>query len=174
MNDPTFGFAISVTADSVRDFLTFPFSAQVYYTLSGSGTVADIDTIVINNEVTSGQALVTTDGPHGLVPNIYVSIVGVEPGTVSNVASAQWVAGITTLTTSQNHNLTPGCIIQVASVTTSTGSTTFSFNGTFAVATVPAPNQITYTQVPITATDPDVIDATASTGAVTISWPDSL
>jgi hypothetical protein len=171
VNDPSFGFAASVAADSIRDFLNFPFTVQVYYTLSGSGTIADIDTIVINNEVTPGLALVTTNTPHGLVPNIFVSIVGVEPGTVANVAAAQWVAGTTTLTTTQDHNLTPGAIIQVASVTTSTGSTTFSFNGTFQILQVPAPNQMIYAQVPITALDPDVIDATASTGALTVAWP---
>jgi len=171
VNDPSFGFAISVTADAIRVFLTFPFTVQVYYTLSGSGTVADIASIVINNESFPGQALVTTTTAHGLVPNIFVSIVGVEPGVVSNVSGAQWVTGRTTLTTSQNHNLTPGCVIQVAGVTTSTGSTTFSFNGTFTVENVPSPNQISYIQIPITAVDPDVITATANTGNVVISWP---
>ncbi len=171
VNDPSFGFAVSCATDSIRVFLNFPFTVQVFYTLSGSGTIADIDTITINNEVTPGLALVTTNTPHGLVPNIFVSIVGVEPGTVANVAAAQWVAGTTTLTTSANHNLTPGAIIQVASVTTSTGSTTFSFNGTFQILQVPAPNQLIYAQVPITALDPDVINATPSTGALTVAWP---
>ena len=173
VNDPTFGFAVSVDLLGPRGFLDQDtgFTMQVYYTLSGSGTVTDIATIVINNETFPGLALVTTTGAHGLIPGIDVSIVGVEPGTVANVAAAQWSAGVTTLTTATNHNLTPGSVIQVASVTTSTGSTTFSFNGTFTVQTTPAPNQISYVQVPITALDPDLIDATASTGNVTIAWP---
>ena len=171
VNDPSFGFAISIDADSVRDFLSFDFTIQIAYTLSGSSTVASVDTIVINNEVNPGMALVTTENPHGLAPNEYVSIVGVEPAMVANLAAAQWVAGTTTLTTATNHNLTPGSVIQVGSATTSTGSTTFSFNGTFTVLTVPSPIQVTYFQVPITATDPDVIDATADTGSITVSWP---
>lgn len=171
VNDPSFGFAISCMCDSIRVFLNFPFTIQVYYTLSGSGTVAQIASITINNETNPGQALVTTTEPHGLIPNIDVSIVGVEPGTVADVSSAQWSAGMTTLETAQNHNLIPGSVIQVNGMTTQTTGTTFSFNGTFEVLQVPSPNQIIYAQVPITATDPDVIDATASTGAVTIAWP---
>ena len=171
VNDPSFGFAISCACDSIRVFLNFPFSVQVYYTLSGSGTVADIASIVINNEVNPGLALVTTTGPHGLVPNIYVSIVGVEPGNVASVAAAQWVAGTTTLTTVTPHNLTPGSVVTVQDVTTATGTTVFSFNGSFVVGTIPSPNQITYAQVPITAADPDVIDATGATGSINVSWP---
>ncbi len=170
VNDPNFGFAVSCALGN-RVFLNFPFTIQVYYTLSGSGTVAIISSIVIDNEVAPGLALVTTTQPHGLAPEEYVSIVGVEPGTVANITAAQWSAGITTLTTSTNHNLTPGTVVQVGSVTTSTGTTAFSFNGTFTVETVPSPNQISYTQVPITAADPDVINATANTGSITIAWP---
>jgi hypothetical protein len=171
VNDPSFGFAISITLGTERVFLDLPFTVQVFYTLSGSGTVAEIASIVINNESFPGLALVTTENPHGLAPDEYVSIVGVEPGTVANVADAQWVAGITTLTTSDIHNLNPGAVIQVEGVATSTGDTTFSFNGTFTVETVPGPNQLTYVQVPITATDPDVVNATASTGSITVAWP---
>ena len=171
VNDPTFGFAVSINADSVRVFLYGPFTVTVYYTLSGSGTVAIIQSIVVDNEVAPGLALVTTTEPHGLAPEEYVSIVGVEPGTVADIASAQWVTGKTTITTKTNHNLIPGSVVQIASVATSTMSTTFSFNGNYSVETIPSPNQFTFSQVPITATDPDVIDATANTGSVTIAWP---
>jgi hypothetical protein len=171
VNDFSFGFAISVAADSVRDFLDFPFQLQIYYTLSGSGTVAQISSILIDNEVSPGLALVTTTQPHGLVPGIDVSIVGVEPATVSTISAATWSAGKTTLTTTNSHKLVPGSVVQVAGVTTATASTTFSFNGTFTVESVPAPNQVAYFQTPITATDPDLITATATTGTITISWP---
>jgi hypothetical protein len=165
------GFAVSVNADSVRVFLNGPYLITVYYTLSGSGTVAIISSIVVNNEIAPGLALVITTEPHGLAPEEYVSIVGVEPGAVANISAAQWSAGITTLTTSTNHNLSPGSVVPIAGVTTATSGTTFSFNGTFVVQNVPSPNQITYPQVPITATDPDVINATANTGTITLSWP---
>lgn len=171
VNDPSFGFALACTTDSIRVFLDFPFTVQVYYTLSGSGTVANVTSIVINNETFPGLALVTTDEPHGLIPDIFISLVGVEPAAVANVSAAQWVTGKTTLTTSTNHNLNPGAVIQVANVTTATGSTTFSFNGTFTVESVPSPNQLAYFQTPITATDPDLIAATPSTGTITVSWP---
>jgi hypothetical protein len=171
VNDPTFGFAVSITADTIRAFLHAPFTIQVYYTLSGPGTVAIVDTIVIDNETHPGLALVTTTEPHGLAPGENVSIVGVEPAVVSTVAAAEWSSGVTTLTTTDNHNLTPGGVVQVAGVTTSTATTTFSFNGTFTIEKVPSPNQLVWYQSPITATDPDLIDATASTGNITISWP---
>ena len=173
VNDPTFGFAFSAQLGQ-RVFLfpeNTPYTIVVYYTLSGSGTVAIVESIVIDNETAPGLALVTTTEPHGLAPEEYVSIVGVEPGTVADIAAAEWSAGTTTITTKTNHNLTPGSVVQIASVATSTSGTTFSFNGTFAVVSVPSPNQISYGQVPITATDPDVINATASTGSIVLSWP---
>jgi hypothetical protein len=172
INSPTFAFAVSATCDSVRVFLNGPYMVQVYYTLSGSGTVATVSSIVIDAEVAPGLALVTTLQPHGLIPGIDVSIVGVEPASVSAIASAQWTAGKTTLTTVNNHKLQPGAVIQVSSVTTSTGSTSFSFNAnSVTVESVPSPNQISYFQTPITATDPDVINATADTGTVYVAWP---
>ena len=172
VNSPTFGYSMAVNQpNNDRLFIGETFSITVYYTLSGSGTVAFIESIVINNETAPGQALVTTTQPHGLVPNVSVSIVGVEPGTVANISSAQWSAGKTTITTLTSHNLTPGSVVQINGVTTSTGGTSFSFDGTFTVDKVPSPDQITYYQTPITATDPDVINSTASTGAITVAWP---
>ena len=172
VNGATFGFAVSCTVDNVRAFFFQNYTITVYYTLSGSGTVAIISSIVINNELAPGLALVTTTQPHGLAPEEYVSIVGVEPAVVGGgLSAAQWSSGKTTLTTTSNHNLNPGAVIQLAGAITSTGSTTFSFNGTFTVETVPSPNQLSYTQVPITATDPDLINATATTGTITVSWP---
>jgi hypothetical protein len=171
VNDPAFGFAVSVNCDSVRVFLNNPYLITVYYTLSGSGTVAIVSSIVIDNETAPGLALITTTAPHGLAPEEYVSIVGVEPGVVANIAAAEWSAGRTTLTTVTSHNLSPGSVVPVSGVTTSTAGTMFKFNGTFTVETVPSPNQVTYLQTPITATDPDVIDSTANTGSITIAWP---
>lgn len=171
VNDPTFGFAMAVVTDTSRVFIGQPFTVTVFYTLSGSGTVAFIESIVINNETNPGLGLVTTTEPHGLAPEEFVSIVGVEPSEVSTIASAQWSAGVTTIESTESHSLVPGSIVQIAAVTTATGGTAFSFDGTFTVATVPSPNQITYSQLPITATDPDVINATANTGNITLSWP---
>jgi len=171
VNDPSFGFSMAVVTDSSRVFIEPVYSVTVYYTLSGSGTVGIVQSIVINNEIAPGLALVTTTQPHGLAPEEFVSIVGVEPGTVAAISAAQWSAGVTTITTATSHKLVPGSVVQIGSVATSTTGTTFSFNGAFTVATVPSPNQITYAQQPITATDPDVINATATTGNIVIAWP---
>ena len=176
VNDPSFGFALACNLDSIRVFIDYLFSSDtplvtVYYTLSGSGTVAFVESIVINNETAPGMALVTTTEPHGLAPEEYVSIVGVEPGTVANISAAEWSSGKTTLTTATSHNLVIGSVVPVAGVVTSTGSTTFSFNGNFVVEQVPSPDTVIYSQIPITATDPDVINATANTGTIQISWP---
>lgn len=171
VNDPSFGFAIACNLANTRCFIGQPFTIRVFYSLSGSGTIAFIESILIDNEVAPGLALVTTTQPHGLAPEEFVSIVGVEPGVVSNVANAQWSAGVTTITTADSHNLVPGSVVQVNGVTTSTTGTAFNFDGSFTVDTVPSPNQITYLQTPITATDPDVINSTPDTGALTIAWP---
>lgn len=171
INSPTFGYSMAVATDTSRVFIGAEFQITVFYTLSGSGTVAFVQSIVINNETSPGLALVTTTEPHGLAPEEYVSIVGVEPGVVANITSAQWSSGTTTITTAASHNLQPGSVVQIVGVTTSTGGTAFSFNGTFTVLTVPSPDQFTFLQVPITATDPDVINSTGSTGSVEIAWP---
>jgi hypothetical protein len=171
VNDPSFGFAMAAYTDTSRVFIGIPFQMTIYYTLSGSGTVSIIQSIVIDNETAPGLALVTTTQPHGLAPEEYVSIVGVEPGAVANIASAEWSAGTTTLTTQTSHNLNIGSVFQVGSVGTATGGTTFSFNGTFVAQEIPSPDQVIYAQVPITATDPDVINATPNTGNIVIAWP---
>jgi len=171
VNDPTVGFAVGINFDSNRIFILQPFIMTVYYTLSGSGTVAIISSIVINNETAPGLALVTTTQPHGLAPEEYVSIVGVEPGTVATVTGAQWSSGKSTIITETDHNLTPGCVVTLSGVTTATSSTSFSFDGTWTVESTPSPDSFTYSELPITATDPDVINATANTGSVTIAWP---
>jgi hypothetical protein len=171
VNDPSFGFAMAANIDTSRVFINTPWQMTVYYTLSGPGTVAIIKSIVIDNETAPGLALVTTTQPHGLAPEEYVSIVGVEPGTLADISAAQWTSGRTTINTKTSHNLVPGSVVQIGSVDTDTSGTTFSFDGTFAVETVPSPNQLTYLQTPITATDPDVIDAKANTGSLVIAWP---
>lgn len=177
VNDPSFGFAVAANVGSSRVFVAVgsdvggPYFVTVYYTLSGSGTIAFVQSIVINSETNPGLALVTTTQPHGLAPEEFVSIVGVEPGSVANISSAGWSSGTTTITTATSHNLVVGSVVQIANVTTSTGGTAFSFDGTFSVITVPSPNQLTYAQRPITATDPDVINATADTGNIVIAWP---
>ncbi|WP_158821419.1 hypothetical protein [Granulicella sp. S156] len=171
VNDPSFGFSMAVTTDNSRVFIEGPYTIQVYYTLSAASTVGIIKSIVIDNETNPGQALVTTVEPNGMSPGIFASIKGVEPGLISDISGVQWVAGLTTLTTIDDHGLGPGSVIQVVSVLTSTGSTTFTFNGTFTVQSVPSPNQLSYVQVPITSTDPDVINATVGTGSITVSWP---
>jgi hypothetical protein len=173
VNDPSFGFAIACQCDAERVFFNVPFTVQVFYTLSGAGTVGIVKTIAINNETSPGLALVTTTQPMiGLVPGVFVSIAGVEPVQIpGGISNAQWVTGTTTLTTVNNHNLAPGSVIQVSGVLTSTTGTSFSFNGTFVVQSVPSPSQLVYAQSIVSASDPDLINATVSTGNINVSWP---
>jgi len=50
VNDPSFGFAIAANISTSRVFIAIPYQMTIYYTLSGSGTVAIIQSIVIDNE----------------------------------------------------------------------------------------------------------------------------
>jgi hypothetical protein len=173
INDPSFGFSVAVSQpDKIRLFITQVYQITVYYTLSGSGTVGIVSSIVINNETNPGQALVTTSGPNGMVPGTFCSINGVEPAPVlGGVSKAEWVTGLTTIRTVNSHNLGPGAVIQVSGVNTTTSGTAFSFNGTFTILTVPSPTELTYEQTPINANDPDLIDGNTSAASVSVSWP---
>lgn len=158
VNDSTFGFAIACTCDSVRVFIGIPFLVTVYYTLSNSGAVAQISSIVIANESIPGIAVVTTVNPHGLIPDIDVSIVGVEPAAVGGgISSITRQGSLVTLATVTAHGLVPGGVIQVAGVSDAT------FDCSTTIALTPSPTEIVYAQADV--------DASSSGGTVSIAWP---
>jgi hypothetical protein len=137
--------------------------------LQGNGTLAlgsGIASIAINNEDNPGIALVTTNAPHGLLPGNDVTITGVQPTMIgaSGGWTADWNGSSVTLTlTSGAHGLVPGAVIQVKD----SNSPADAFPGAFTVASVPAPNQLSYYQTGLAATAP--ISATGI--SVLVTWP---
>ena len=170
VNDPSFGFAMAADCDSVRVFIGIPFTVTVYYTVANSGVVADIDTIVINNELAPGIATVTTTAPHGLLPNNQISILDVTGATVGTaITNVAFSGGVVTITTQTAHGLSVNSEVAV-NAGTATG-----VNGEWLVAAVPTTNTFTYL-FPGTITNPagtNVITeySGSDSGTVTYVWP---
>ncbi len=170
VNDPSFGFAMAADCDSVRVFIGIPFMVTVYYTVANSGVVAEISTIVINNELAPGVATVTTTAPHGLLPNNQISILDVTGATVGTaISNVAFSGGVVTITTSAAHGLSVNSEVQVAA------GTAQGVNGEWLVAAVPTIDTFTYL-FPGTITNPagtNVITeySASDTGTVTYIWP---
>jgi len=93
-HDPGFGFALAANCDSIRVFIGLPFSrCEVFYTLSGSGTVA-LSRLSSSTTRLSGLALVTTTQPHGLAPGRIRLMWEWEPGAVANVRMRNGLPGL--------------------------------------------------------------------------------
>ena len=125
-----------------------------------------ISSIVINNEENPGIATVSTSSPHGLLPFNDVTITGVTPKLIGSSGgwSANWDGSAVTLTLgSGTHGLVPGAVVTV----TDSNSPVDAFPGTFTVAAVPSPSQISYFQSGLGTTAP--ISATGI--SVGLSWP---
>ena len=135
---------------------------------NGSLTVGTaITSIVINNEDNAGLATVTTETGHGLSPQEDVTITGVRPSLVGAASgwSALWNGTNVTLTLGSGvHGLVPGAVVSV----TDSGTPTSIFVGSFTVATVPAPNQISYDQF---SSSLGTSSVTATGLSVSITWP---
>jgi hypothetical protein len=135
---------------------------------NGSLTVGTaITSIVINNEDNAGLATVTTATAHGLAPMEDVTITGVQPSLVGAASrwSALWNGTNVTLTLGSGvHGLVPGAVVSV----TDSGTPTSIFVGSFTVATVPAPNQISYDQF---SSSLGTSSVTATGLSVSITWP---
>jgi len=149
----------TVTANCVS-----PHGLKVGYQAQISNIVAavigtSISYIVIDNENNPGIATVTTATPHGLVPEIFVNILGVQPIAVGTAITAiSFAGGIVTVTTSTTHGLTPGAVVGIS------GTTNYNA-GAVAVAGTPSPTTFTYAWNPVTA------PAAESTGSVSLTWP---
>jgi hypothetical protein len=143
VNDPTFGFAVSITSPNVRIFLCPPFTVTVYYTLSSSTEVTSISTIVIDNESNPGIATVTTTTPHGLAPAETVNIIGVVGAAVGGgISTIKFSGGLCTITTVSAHNRSVGDQVQVVANTYPAAS------GLWTVSTVPSPNSFAFAAAP--------------------------
>jgi hypothetical protein len=145
VNDPTFGFAVSITSPDVRIFLCPPFTVTVYYTLSSSTEVTSISTIVIDNESNPGIATVTTTDPHGLAPAESVNIIGVVGAAVGGgISTVEFSGGLCTITTVSAHNRSVGDQVKVVANTYPAAS------GLWTVSTVPSPNSFSFAAAPPT------------------------
>ena len=170
VNDPSFGFAMAANCDSVRVFIGIPFMVTVYYTLAGSGVVAEISTIVIDNELAPGVATVTTTADHGLLPNNQIAILNVTGATVGTaITNVAFSGSVVTITTSSAHGLSVNSEVDVAA------GTATGVNGQWLVAAVPSATTFTYLFAG-TITNPSgtnvITEYSASdSGTVTYVWP---
>jgi hypothetical protein len=137
------------------------FQAQI--TRMTAATIgSSISSIVINNEDLPGIATITTSTAHGLVPQSFVSILGVTGIVVGTaISSAVWAGGVVTVTTSAAHNLVPGAVVTIAA----TGGGGVAFNATTSVLSVTSTTVFTYALVPLT------VPTAATGGTVTLNWP---
>ena len=137
--------------------------------LQNNGSLAvggGIASIVIDNETNPGLALVTTNAAHTLKPQNDVTITGVAPKMIGTTGSwsATYNGDNVTLTYSGGaHGLVPGAVIQVTDVAVDV------FQTTATVALVPAPNQVSYFQAPLT--DTASLPLTNAAVSVAITWP---
>jgi hypothetical protein len=145
VNDPSFGFAVSIASPNVRIFLCPPFTVTVYYTLSSATEVTSISTIVIDNESNPGIATVTTTAPHGLAPQETVNIIGVVGAAVGGgISTVEFSGGLCTITTVSAHNRSVGDQVKVVANTYPAAS------GLWTVSTVPSPNSFAFAAAPPT------------------------
>lgn len=120
-----------------------------------------IATIVLNNEDTPGLATVTTNTPHGLLPNNQITIAGVNGATVgTGITNVAFAGNFVTITTSAAHGLAISSEVIVAAVTNTT------VNGQWVVAATPTATTFTYAFVSIV-----TAYSAGDTGAVSYLWP---
>jgi hypothetical protein len=118
----------------------------------------NIESIVIDNETTPGVALITTQNPHGLVPQNLVNLIGIPSVAVGGgISAAARSAEIVTITTTLAHGLSIGALVTVAGLSDNT------YNGQFTVLSVPSLTTFTYSQV-------DTDSISGGSGTVNLEW----
>ena len=121
-----------------------------------------IASIVINNEQNPGLATVTTNNPHGLIPNLNVSIAGVAAASVGTVSTIRRSGQIVTVVMAAGSSIAPGALITVAGVTTASFDIVAA--QVLSVTQTASPGDtFTYAQADV--------DASDTTGTVTLNWP---
>lgn len=120
----------------------------------GGGIVS----IVIDNEDNPGIATVTTATPHGLLPDLDVTLTGIAATVVgTSISSAVREGDVATIETTTPHGLSPGALVTVADVTDA------SFDGSWTVLAVVDGTHFTYEDVDT--------DSTSAGGTVSLNWP---
>ena len=164
------GTATVLTGELVRKnnivtaICSTPHQLQVGYQAQLGGVIptaigGGVVSIVINNELNPGAALVTTNSAHGLVPGCFVSLTAIAAVAVgSGIATIGWAGGIVTVTTPANHGMTAGSLVAIS------GTTAFNC-GAAVIASTPGPKIFTYYWTPIAA------PAGETAGTVSLTWP---
>src|ERR1700722_4815395 len=117
-----------------------------------------ISSLVIDNENTPGVATITTNAPHGLLPQCLVNLLGINGVAVGGaIVSASRSAEIVTIQTFSAHGLSFGALVTVAGLSDNT------YNGQFIVLSVPSAVTYTYEQV-------DTDSTTSGSGTTTLNW----
>lgn len=122
-----------------------------------------ITSIVIDNEDFPALATVTTDSPHGLVPQSQVTISGIlgaNVGGLATNATAVREGGIIQVTTLDAHGLVPGASISLTSFSDT------SFNISTTVLQIVDPFNFTVIQDDITN-----VSTPVTGGSVSLNWP---
>lgn len=107
-----------------------------------------IASIVINNESLPGIAVVTTNDPHGLVPENQVLLHGITGVNIGGyITGINWTGGITTVQTETAHGLNVGALVTI-DITNSAPNAEF-FNGNWIVTSIINPNAFTFAMTPL-------------------------
>jgi hypothetical protein len=130
-----------------------------------------ISSIVINNEDNPGIATVTTNNPHGLVPENIVLIQDVPNKAVSaTLTGITWAGGIATVTMNSAHGLLPGALVTLVLNNPSPSGLAAQYAMTTTVLSVPSPDTFTYALTPFLSGFADSYTG-YSGDEVLVSWP---
>jgi DNA-binding beta-propeller fold protein YncE len=156
VTDVTFDGTFTVTA--IPTPTTFTYAQSGLDATSGGGTVTNIAVKWSVNNVVGGNSTVGTITTGGL----YAAPSALPPAVTATIASngASRASNVVTITTTAAHNFLVGQVVVISGVTDTT------FNGTFAIASVPSTTTFTYSQTANNATSGG---GTASSFAVTIT-----
>ncbi len=156
VTDATFNGTFTVTATPTAT--TFTYAQGGLDATSGGGTVTNIAVTWSVNNIAGGNSSVGTITSAGL----FTAPAVLPPVVTATIASngASRASNVVTITTTAAHNFVVGQVIVISGVTDST------FNGTFAIASVPSTTTFTYPQTANNATSGS---GTVSSSSVTIT-----
>lgn len=111
----------------------------------------------IDNEDFPGLAKVTTNAPHGLVPQLLVSMSGITPPGSVVITNADRRGQLVVITTATPHGYAAGAVVTISGVTDA------SFDTSVAIAAVVNPTSFTFPQASA--------DGGSTGGTVALNWP---
>lgn len=137
------------------------YQAQITGFGADSGLCATISTIVIDNTINPGIAIVTTTAPHGIPSGSIISmryiLGGQVGGGILTASGAVRTEQLVTIKTSSNHNLETGAYVTIAGVADGT------MNGSYSITVV---DNATFTYQQLAGAN-----SSSGGGTVTLQWP---